>query len=68
MLRRENMPPLWCNVCDSRNILPTSTDTGLYHAVAGHTVLPDGTLSDDYLTVVFAICPACKPVDSVKIF
>jgi hypothetical protein len=53
----------WCNKCDQKQVKSEDSKTGTFFMVSGQlfrSSLKDGPkISDDYETVVFALCPDC---------
>jgi hypothetical protein len=53
----------WCGECDNTKVDSDKPETGTFYQVFGHQYVP-GTQpgSNDYHSVIFALCPKCDRI------
>lgn len=56
----------WCAECDTNTVVSGQKETGLFFAVAGHTLGSACSIEDQYLSVIFAICHDCLEKTSFR--
>ena len=56
----------WCSECDNRTVDSDKPETGTFYQVFGHQYVP-GTQpgSNDFYSVIFALCPKCDRLSGI---